>query len=242
MWQTFWGGDLRPALALEPPRRRARRLAHGGHAAGGGARRRVPAASSRSATAARRRCASSPSPRARDWRARWWRARRRCCSPPAPSRSPKARSRCPTRRARSCSLTGLVPARDATTCSSRRPSRPASPVWRLEAEANDAGVIETPWDGKDGRLRVRTAGHDERSEPMTRRPRRATVVASLGVCASLAFAAGARASAHAEDHEARDVRHAGGGRHPLRDAGLPARQPLEPGHLGAARAPGLRGA
>ena len=32
---------------------------------------------------------------------------------------------------------------------------PGVPVWRLVAEADDAGVIETPWSGKDGRLRIR---------------------------------------------------------------------------------------
>jgi hypothetical protein len=32
---------------------------------------------------------------------------------------------------------------------------PGSPVWRLEAEANEAGVIQSPWDVKNARLRVR---------------------------------------------------------------------------------------
>jgi hypothetical protein len=40
---------------------------------------------------------------------------------------------------------------------------PGSPVWRLEAEANDAGVIGSPWDVKDARLRVRRLGPAERS-------------------------------------------------------------------------------
>ena len=32
---------------------------------------------------------------------------------------------------------------------------PGAPVWRLTAEANDAGVLETAWNGKNGRLRIR---------------------------------------------------------------------------------------
>ena len=39
---------------------------------------------------------------------------------------------------------------------------PGSPVWRLETEANDSGVIEAPWTGKDGRLRVRRLAARER--------------------------------------------------------------------------------
>jgi hypothetical protein len=40
---------------------------------------------------------------------------------------------------------------------------PGSPVWRLEAEANDAGVLHSPWDVKDARLRVRRLDTQERS-------------------------------------------------------------------------------
>ena len=40
---------------------------------------------------------------------------------------------------------------------------PGSPVWRLQAEANDAGVIESPWDVKDARVRVRRLDPVERS-------------------------------------------------------------------------------
>jgi hypothetical protein len=40
---------------------------------------------------------------------------------------------------------------------------PGSPVWQLTAEASDAGVIRVPWSGKDGRLRVRRVGGNERS-------------------------------------------------------------------------------
>jgi hypothetical protein len=40
---------------------------------------------------------------------------------------------------------------------------PGSPVWRLQAEANDAGVIQSPWDVKDARLRVRRLDPAERS-------------------------------------------------------------------------------
>jgi heparin/heparan-sulfate lyase len=40
---------------------------------------------------------------------------------------------------------------------------PGSPVWRLQAEANDAGVIESPWDVKDARIRVSRLGSEERS-------------------------------------------------------------------------------
>jgi hypothetical protein len=32
---------------------------------------------------------------------------------------------------------------------------PGAPVWRVQAEANEAGVLETPWNGKNGRLRIR---------------------------------------------------------------------------------------
>ena len=31
---------------------------------------------------------------------------------------------------------------------------PGSPVWRAQGEANESGVVEMPWTGKDGRLRV----------------------------------------------------------------------------------------
>ncbi len=40
---------------------------------------------------------------------------------------------------------------------------PGSPVWRLQAEANDSGVIEAPWDVKDARVRVRRTSSLERS-------------------------------------------------------------------------------
>jgi hypothetical protein len=40
---------------------------------------------------------------------------------------------------------------------------PGSPVWRLQAEANDAGVIQSPWDVKDARVRVRGLDPAERS-------------------------------------------------------------------------------
>jgi hypothetical protein len=42
---------------------------------------------------------------------------------------------------------------------------PGSPVWRLEAESNDAGVIQSPWDVKGARVRVR------RLDPVERSPR-----------------------------------------------------------------------
>jgi hypothetical protein len=51
-------------------------------------------------------------------------------------------------------LAGLVP-RAAYDIQLTSAFAPGIPVWRLEAEANDAGVIETPWAGKDGRLRIR---------------------------------------------------------------------------------------
>jgi heparin/heparan-sulfate lyase len=57
-------------------------------------------------------------------------------------------------------LTGLV-ARATYDVQLTSAFAPGVPVWRVEAEANDAGVLETPWNGKDGRLRVRrldTAG------------------------------------------------------------------------------------
>ena len=40
---------------------------------------------------------------------------------------------------------------------------PGSPVWSLQAEANDAGVIQSPWEVKDARLRVRRLDPVERS-------------------------------------------------------------------------------
>jgi heparin/heparan-sulfate lyase len=40
---------------------------------------------------------------------------------------------------------------------------PGSPLWRLQAEANEAGVIQSPWDVKDTRVRVRRLGPAERS-------------------------------------------------------------------------------
>jgi hypothetical protein len=40
---------------------------------------------------------------------------------------------------------------------------PGSPVWRLQAEANDAGVIQSDWAVKDARLRVRRLDALERS-------------------------------------------------------------------------------
>jgi hypothetical protein len=59
-------------------------------------------------------------------------------------------------------LTGLVPnARYDLQATSG--FAPGSPVWRLQAEANDAGVIQAPWDVKDVRLRVRAQGPVERS-------------------------------------------------------------------------------
>ena len=58
--------------------------------------------------------------------------------------------------------------------------------------------------------------------------------------AALALAAAARPPADAEDHGARDVRHARGRPHPRGPPGLPARQPVEPGRLEAAGPPRLR--
>jgi heparin/heparan-sulfate lyase len=40
---------------------------------------------------------------------------------------------------------------------------PGSPVWRLQAEANEAGVLHSPWSVKDARLRVRVLGRGEGS-------------------------------------------------------------------------------
>jgi len=40
---------------------------------------------------------------------------------------------------------------------------PGSPVWRLQAEANDAGVVQSDWAVKDARLRVRRLDALERS-------------------------------------------------------------------------------
>jgi hypothetical protein len=54
-------------------------------------------------------------------------------------------------------LTGLVP-RATYDVQLTSAFAPGVPVWRVEADANDAGVLETPWNGKDGRLRVRQLG------------------------------------------------------------------------------------
>jgi heparin/heparan-sulfate lyase len=51
-------------------------------------------------------------------------------------------------------VTGLLP-RAAYDLQLTSAFAPGAPVWRIEAEASDAGVIETPWTGKDGRLRIR---------------------------------------------------------------------------------------
>jgi hypothetical protein len=40
---------------------------------------------------------------------------------------------------------------------------PGAPLWRLETEANSAGVIQAPWDVKNGRLRVRRLDSGARS-------------------------------------------------------------------------------
>jgi heparinase II/III-like protein len=61
-------------------------------------------------------------------------------------------------------LTGLVP-RAPYDLQLTSGFAPGVPVWRLAAEANDAGVIETPWSGKDGRLRVRALTAAERNKP-----------------------------------------------------------------------------
>jgi hypothetical protein len=62
-------------------------------------------------------------------------------------------------------LTGLVP-RATYDVQLTSGFAPGVPVWRIEAEANDAGVLDTPWSGKDGRLRIRMlGGPTTRSQP-----------------------------------------------------------------------------
>jgi hypothetical protein len=39
---------------------------------------------------------------------------------------------------------------------------PGSPLWRQTGAANDAGLLVTPWTGKDGRLRLRKVGEKAR--------------------------------------------------------------------------------
>jgi hypothetical protein len=46
---------------------------------------------------------------------------------------------------------------------------PGVPVWRVQAEANDSGVLETPWNGKDGRLRLRRIRADQELSAAQRR-------------------------------------------------------------------------
>ncbi|HEV7499849.1 MAG TPA: hypothetical protein VGQ33_07595, partial [Vicinamibacteria bacterium] len=61
-------------------------------------------------------------------------------------------------------LTGLVPgaAYDVQLTSG---FAPGVPVWRVQAEADDAGVLEAPWSAKDGRVRVRRLAPAERIKP-----------------------------------------------------------------------------
>lgn len=40
---------------------------------------------------------------------------------------------------------------------------PGSPVWRAQGEADGSGVVELPWTGKDGRLRLHRLGDDRRT-------------------------------------------------------------------------------
>ena len=40
---------------------------------------------------------------------------------------------------------------------------PGVPVWRLQTEASDGGVLQAAWSGKDGRLRIRRLTGGERS-------------------------------------------------------------------------------
>jgi len=61
-------------------------------------------------------------------------------------------------------LTGLVP-RASYDVQLTSGFAPGVPVWRIEGQANDAGVLQTPWNGKDGRLRVRMLGTTIRSQP-----------------------------------------------------------------------------
>jgi hypothetical protein len=50
-------------------------------------------------------------------------------------------------------VTGLVP-RASYDLQFTSGFAPGVPVWRIQAEANDAGVLDTPWSAKDGRLRI----------------------------------------------------------------------------------------
>src|SRR4029079_6996347 len=61
-------------------------------------------------------------------------------------------------------LTGLVP-RASYDVQLTSGFAPGVPVWRIEGKTNDAGVLQTPWNGKDGRLRVRMLGTTIRSQP-----------------------------------------------------------------------------
>ena len=61
-------------------------------------------------------------------------------------------------------LTGLVP-RASYDVQLTSAFAPGVPVWRIEGQANDAGVLQTPWNGKDGRLRVHMLGTTTRSQP-----------------------------------------------------------------------------
>jgi heparin/heparan-sulfate lyase len=60
-------------------------------------------------------------------------------------------------------VTGLVP-RGRYDLQITSGFAPGAPVWRLTAEANDEGVIQSTWDVKDARLRVRRVDATERSE------------------------------------------------------------------------------
>ena len=56
------------------------------------------------------------------------------------------------------------PQLDATATNTRPAAREDRDIFRL-APSMDAGVLETPWNEKDGRLRIRMLGPTTRSQP-----------------------------------------------------------------------------
>ena len=147
-----------------------------------------------------------------------------------------------------------------TRCRSRRTSRRARPPRRVLVRASDAGVARLDLGERRTCVRLRrvgsslrSPGHRSRSlevgspsrsrthlrflQPRTTRPSRPDLAAT-GVLVP-GQAQRARAP-DAGDHRARHVRHARGRPDPRRAAGVPARQPLEPGHLGRSRSTATR--
>jgi hypothetical protein len=108
---------------------------------------------------------------------------------------------------------------------------PGSPVWRLQVEANDAGVHPVAL-GRQGRTASGCAGWTRRKGARDDCGRRRSGSrSSLGSRRGRASRARTRPSPDAEDHAPVLFDTPRRTRSSSAPAGLPARQPLEPGHL-----------